>query len=80
MASLQLLQVTMLSFPRSCRHPPEIERLGDSGADVFTIMKLMGHSTVFERYPHPEPESEELAVNWMALNMPGWRNRQTQRT
>jgi integrase len=30
-------------------------RLGESGADAFTIMKLMGHSsvTVSQRYVHP---------------------------
>lgn len=38
-------------------------RLGESGADVFTIMKLMGHSTVLvsQRYVHPSPESIERA-------------------
>src|SRR5580658_1184529 len=38
-------------------------RLGESGADAFTIMRLMGHSTVTvsQRYVHPSPESLELA-------------------
>ena len=38
-------------------------RLGESGADAFTIMKLMGHSTVLvsQRYVHPSPESIERA-------------------
>ena len=38
-------------------------RLGESGADVFTIMRLMGHSTVTvsQRYVHPSPEAVELA-------------------
>lgn len=38
-------------------------RLGESGADPFTIMKLMGHSsiTVSQKYVHPSPESVELA-------------------
>jgi integrase len=38
-------------------------RLGESGADAFTIMKLMGHSTVTvsQRYVHPSPEAIELA-------------------
>lgn len=38
-------------------------RLGESGADPFTIMKLMGHSsiTVSQKYVHPSPESIELA-------------------
>jgi len=38
-------------------------RLGESGADAFTIMRLMGHSTVAvsQRYVHPSPEAVELA-------------------
>jgi integrase len=38
-------------------------RLGEAGADAFTIMRLMGHSTVTvsQRYVHPSPESIELA-------------------
>ena len=38
-------------------------RLGESGADAFTIMRLMGHSsvTVSQRYVHPSPESVERA-------------------
>jgi integrase len=38
-------------------------RLGESGADAFTIMRLMGHSTVTvsQRYVHPSPESVEMA-------------------
>jgi integrase len=47
-------------------------RLGEAGADAFTIMKLMGHSTVTvsQRYVHPSPESVELAYERMAtLNM-----------
>jgi integrase len=38
-------------------------RLGESGADAFTIMRLMGHSTVTvsQRYVHPSPEAVELA-------------------
>ena len=46
-------------------------RLGESGADAFTIMKLMGHSTVTvsQRYVHPSPESVELAFERLeALN------------
>ncbi len=36
-------------------------RLGESGADAFSIMKLMGHSsiTVSQRYVHPSPEAIE---------------------
>lgn len=39
-------------------------RLGEAGADPFTIMKLMGHSsvTVSQRYVHPTPEGLERAV------------------
>jgi integrase len=40
-------------------------RLGEAGADAFTIMKLMGHSTVTvsQRYVHPSPEFMESAVS-----------------
>ena len=39
-------------------------RLGEAGADAFTIMRLMGHSsvTVSQRYVHPTPEAQERAV------------------
>jgi integrase len=39
-------------------------RLGEAGADAFTIMRLMGHSsvTVSQRYVHPTPEASERAV------------------
>jgi integrase len=39
-------------------------RLGEAGADAFTIMRLMGHSsvTVSQRYVHPTPEALEWAV------------------
>ena len=42
-------------------------RLGETGADVFTIMRLMGHSTVTvsQRYVHPSPEAMESAVSRM---------------
>lgn len=38
-------------------------RLGESGADPFTIMRVMGHSTVTvsQRYVHPTPETLERA-------------------
>jgi hypothetical protein len=37
---------------------------GESGADAFTIMRLMGHSsvTVSQKYVHPTPETMERAV------------------
>ena len=47
-------------------------RLGEAGADAFTIMRLMGHSTVTvsQRYVHPSPEAVELAFGrLMALNL-----------
>ena len=39
-------------------------RLGEAGADAFSIMRLMGHSsiTVSQRYVHPSPEAFERAV------------------
>ena len=39
-------------------------RLGESGADAFTILRLMGHSsvTVSQRYVHPTPHALERAV------------------
>jgi len=47
-------------------------RLGEAGADAFTIMRLMGHSTVTvsQRYVHPSPEAVELAYERLtALNL-----------
>ena len=46
-------------------------RLGETGADAFTIMKLMGHSsvTISQRYVHPSPEAIEIAYERLtALN------------
>jgi len=46
-------------------------RLGEAGADAFTIMRLMGHSTVTvsQRYVHPTPETLESAFERLeALN------------
>lgn len=39
-------------------------RLGEARADAFTIMRLMGHSsvTVSQKYVHPSPEAMERAV------------------
>src|SRR4030095_2151274 len=44
----------------SLRHTM-LTRLGESGADAFTIMRVAGHSTVVvsQRYVHPSPESVE---------------------
>jgi integrase len=52
-------------------------RLGETGADAFTIMRLMGHSTVTvsQRYVHPSPEAMENAVSrmeaWNAARLQG---------
>jgi integrase len=47
----------------SCRHT-FCTRLGESGADAFTIQKLAGHSsiTISQRYVHPTPERLERAI------------------
>jgi integrase len=44
-------------------------RLGESGVDAFTIMRIMGHSTVTvsQRYVHPTPESLERAFERLEL-------------
>ena len=38
-------------------------RLGEAGADAFTIMRAMGHSSVVvsQKYVHPTPEAMERA-------------------
>jgi integrase len=54
----------------SCRHTA-LTRLGEAGADAFTIMKLAGHSsvTISQRYVHPTGETVELAFDRLeALN------------
>ena len=46
-------------------------RLGEAGADAFTIMRAMGHSsvTVSQKYVHPTPETMERAFERLdALN------------
>jgi integrase len=47
----------------SLRHTM-LTRLGEAGADAFTIMKIAGHSsvTVSQRYVHPTPEGMERAL------------------
>jgi integrase len=42
-------------------------RLGEAGADAFTIMRLMGHSsvTISQRYVHSSPETAETAISRM---------------
>lgn len=57
----------------SLRHSM-LTRLGESGADAFTIMRVAGHSTVIvsQRYIHPSPESVERAFERLeALNGEG---------
>ena len=61
--------VKQYPFPKdfvlhSLRHTC-LTRLGEAGADAFTIMKLAGHSsvTVSQRYVHPTPESMERAFD-----------------
>jgi len=56
-----------LNLPRdfvvhSLRHTM-LTRLGEAGADAFTIMRIAGHSsvTVSQRYVHPTPEGMERA-------------------
>lgn len=46
----------------SLRHTM-LTRLGEAGADAFTIMRIAGHSsvTVSQKYVHPSPESLERA-------------------
>jgi len=48
--------------PHSLRHTFGT-RLGESGAEAFTIMKLMGHSsvTISQLYVHPTPDTIERA-------------------
>ena len=42
-----------------------LTRLGEAGADAFTIMKIAGHSsvTVSQKYVHPTPETVEKAFD-----------------
>ena len=48
----------------SLRHTM-LTRLGEAGADAFTIMRIAGHSsvTVSQRYVHPTPEGLERAFD-----------------
>jgi integrase len=58
-----LLKLPTELVPHSFRHTYGT-RLGESGADAFTIRQLMGHSsvTVSQKYVHPTPETVERAV------------------
>jgi len=64
-------------FPRdfvlhSLRHTM-LTRLGESGVDAFTIMRIAGHSsiTVSQRYIHPTPEAVERAFERLQLSGTG---------
>jgi integrase len=52
----------------SLRHTA-LTRLGESGADAFTIMRIAGHSsvTVSQRYMHPTSETVERAFERLEL-------------
>jgi hypothetical protein len=57
------LKMTKADFViHSLRHTM-LTRLGEAGADVFTIMRIAGHSSVStsQRYVHPTPEGLERA-------------------
>ena len=42
-----------------------LTRLGEAGADAFTIQKMAGHSSILisQRYVHPTPERVEEAIS-----------------
>ena len=48
----------------SLRHTM-LTRLGEAGADAFTIMRIAGSVTVSQRYVHPTPEGMERALGRM---------------
>ena len=62
-----LLKLSGEFVPHSLRHTFGT-RLGLSGADAFTIMRLMGHSSIVvsQRYVHPTPDALERAIAGMA--------------
>jgi integrase len=65
-----LLKLSQEFVLHSLRHTM-LTRLGEAGADAFTIMKIAGHSSVVvsQRYVHPSPESLETAFERLdALN------------
>ena len=53
----------------SLRHTM-LTRLGESGVDAFTIMRVAGHSsiTVLQRYVLPTPEAVERAFEQLQLS------------
>lgn len=46
-----------------------LTRLGESGVDAFTIMRVAGHSSIVvsQRYIHPTPEAVERAFERLQL-------------
>ena len=54
-----------------------LTRLGESGVEAFTIMRIAGHSsvTVSQRYVHPSPESVERAFQRLETLNQGARER-----
>lgn len=71
-----LLKLPVEFVPHSFRHSFGT-RLGEAGADAFTIMRLMGHSsvTVSQKYVHPTPEAMERALQQLDALNGGDRNR-----
>lgn len=66
----EILNLSTEFVIHSLRHTM-LTRLGEAGADAFTIMKIAGHSsvTVSQRYVHPSPDSLERAFERLdALN------------
>jgi hypothetical protein len=47
-----------------------LTRLGESGVDAFTIMRIAGHSSIVvsQRYIHPTPEAVERAFERLQLH------------
>jgi integrase len=58
-----VLEMAAVFVPHSFRHTFGT-RLGEAGADAFTIMRIMGHSsiTVSQRYVHPTAGTMENAI------------------
>ena len=56
----------------SLRHTM-LTRLGESGVDAFTIMRIAGHSSIVvsQRYIHPTPEAVECAFERLQLHGTG---------
>src|SRR6516165_11720290 len=64
----------------SLRHTM-LTRLGESGVDAFTIMRIAGHSSVLisQRYVHPTPEGLERAFERLeTLNATKFQEARTQ--